>query len=123
MTNDFGVPLEIDTGVVSFGESIRALSFAKGLALSSNSTIALKIDARRHANDELRTAGPIAFSGSLTVSNVSGALKEGDAFRLFASSGYSGVFEHFRLPELPSNLKWNTQTLTNGILSITSSKP
>jgi beta-glucanase (GH16 family) len=123
MTNEFGVPLKIDGGVVSFGESVRALSFTKGLMLSSNSTIALNIDAARHANDELKLTGPVTFAGSLAVSNVSGDLKEGDTFRLFGASGYSGVFEHFTLPNLPLNLKWNTKSLTNGVLSIISSQP
>jgi beta-glucanase (GH16 family) len=119
--NDFDAPLKIDAGVVSLGESIKTLSFASGLTLSSNSTIGLKIDAASHTNDELRIVGPITFAGSLTVSNLAGDLKEGDSFKLFAAAEGSGAFEHFTLPTLPSNLEWNTRTLSNGILSVVSS--
>ncbi len=119
--NDFSAPLKVDAGLVSLGKSIRALTFAGGLTLCSNSTIVLKIDAASHTCDELMIAGPVNFAGSLTVSNIAGDLKTGDAFRLFAAGECSGAFEHFTLPILPSNLEWNTRTLTNGILSIISS--
>ncbi len=118
----FNPPLRIDAGALSFGEAIRTLNFAHGLALSSNSTMVLKVDAARHANDQLRIAGAAALTGNLSVSNVAGDFKEGDSFRLFEATEYSGAFEHFTLPTLPTGLEWNTQRLTNGILSITSSR-
>ena len=121
-TKDFAAPLKVDAGVLSLGTSFRTLVMAGGLMLSSNSAIVLKIDAARHASDQLKIAGPIAFAGSLTVSNLSGDLKEGDSLRLFNATEYSGTFEHFTLPELPANLEWNTRTLTNGVLSVISSK-
>jgi autotransporter-associated beta strand protein len=120
-TNDFGAPLKLDEGALSLGSSIRTLTFTSELTLCSNSSIVLKIDAARHTNDTLRTVGPIDFAGSLTVSNLSGDLKEGDSFQLFAAAECSGTFQNFKLPLLPSNLEWNTRTLTNGILSIISS--
>jgi len=124
-TYDFGAPLKVDDGVLSVGSSIQAATFASGLTLSANSTVSLKIVASQHKNDALEIAGRMAFAGSLTVSGGSAGLKAGDSFKLFKAEGYDGSFEHFNLPALPSNLEWNTQTLTNGILSIISpnSKP
>ena len=122
-TNDFGAPLEIDAGAISFGKQIRAPKFASGFMPTSKSIIAVKIDAARMTNDELKIIGPVAFAGNLTVTNLGGDLKEGDSFKLFAATEYSGIFEHFTLPALPSGLEWNTRSLTNGILSVISSKP
>jgi len=119
----FRAPLKIDAGVLSIGTAVRRLIFNGALALSSNSTIILKIDASRHANDQLKIVDPVTFAGSLTVSNVTGDLKEGDSFKLFAASEYNGAFEHFTLPPLPPHLAWNTRALTNGFLSVISSKP
>jgi hypothetical protein len=120
-TNSISVPFTVDSGAVSFGSSIKTLAFA-GLTLSSNSTIALKIDAALHACDELKVAGPLLFRGTLMVWSVSGELKEGVSFKLFDAKGFAGAFEHFTLPTLPANMEWDTRALTNGMLSVVSSK-
>ncbi len=117
--NEFGGRLNMEAGVFSAGDAIGAVTFS-GLTLSSNSTIAVKLNGALRASGQLKIANPIIYRGNLTVSNVGGELKAGDEFKLFEAEGYSGDFGHLTLPPLAPGLEWNTRTLTNGILSVIS---
>jgi autotransporter-associated beta strand protein len=107
-------------GVISPGNSIGTLTFSGALTLSSNSIIFLELNNSLQTSDQLKIAGPMLYQGTLTVTNVAGQLKEGDRFKLFEATTYSGAFHHITLPVLPPDLEWNTRTLTNGILSVIS---
>ncbi len=66
------------------------------------------------------TGNPLAFGGSLVVTNLSGgSLAAGDTFTLFSASSYSGAFSSLNLPVLPVGMLWDAGNLaTNGTLTI-----
>jgi hypothetical protein len=72
------------------------------------------------AKDQIQVTGPLAYVGSLTVSNLGpDALAAGDSFQLFnASGGYSGAFSSLSLPPLPASLGWTNQLLVNGSIAV-----
>jgi autotransporter-associated beta strand protein len=115
--NQFGGELNVDSGVLSTGDSIEPLA-CSSLTLCTNSTLALKINGATHTSDRVKIRGSVLFHGNLTISNIEGELKAGDQFKLFEAVSYSGAFDHVSLPSLNAGLEWNTQSLTNGILSI-----
>ncbi len=116
-TNKFDGLLNVEAGTLSTGNAIGTLTFS-GLALSTNSTIALKVNGALRTSDRLKIGSPIIYSGNLKISNVAGEWKAGDQFQLFEAENYSGAFDHITLPSLAPGLEWNTRTLTNGILSV-----
>ncbi|HWC58401.1 MAG TPA: glycoside hydrolase family 16 protein [Verrucomicrobiae bacterium] len=114
---EFSSRFNVEAGAFSTGDAIGTLTFS-GLALSTNSTIALKVNGALRTSDQLKIGSPIIFSGNLKISNVAGECKAGDQFQLFEAENYSGAFDHITLPSLAPGLEWNTRTLTNGILSV-----
>jgi hypothetical protein len=69
-------------------------------------------------NDQLNVSGTLNYGGTLVLTNLSGTLAAGDSFTLFSAANYSGSFASLNLPPLGVGLAWNTNGLTNGILSI-----
>jgi autotransporter-associated beta strand protein len=120
--NSFQGRLNVEAGTLSTGASIETL-VCSGLTLSSNSTIAIKVDAASHAHDQFKIGGPIVFRGNLTIANAGGELKAGDQFKLFEAESYGGEFDHLTLPSLASGLEWDTRALRNGMLSAILTKP
>ena len=59
------------------------------------------------------------YGGTLVVTNLGASpFAAGDSFKLFSAAGYAGSFTNIQ-PVIPGiNLAWNTNTLTNGILSV-----
>jgi hypothetical protein len=71
-------------------------------------------------NDVLACGGAIVYGGVLNAQNIGGSLAVGNSFKLFSATNYSGVFSAI-VPATPgSSLAWNTNGLTNGVLSIVS---
>ncbi len=64
----------------------------------------------------IRTGGPIAYGGTLTVINSGAAPSNGSAFQLFSASTYNGSFSATNLPPLSGGLVWVDTLLTNGTI-------
>ncbi len=101
--------------------SIGALTISNSLSLAGTTTLALNKTAL--TNDSIRGLASISYGGSLNVLNLGGSLNAGDTFTLFQSSSYSGAFASITLPPLASGLAWNTNSLTNGVISVVSTVP
>ena len=66
----------------------------------------------------------LTFGGALVVTNLGGALANGDSFPLFNAANYAGVFNSLTLPALGANLFWNTNLLNvNGTLTVAAYLP
>jgi hypothetical protein len=74
-------------------------------------------------NDELLVAGALNYGGTLTVTNLTGWPAAGDNFPIFQAASYNGTFAALNLPALGAGLAWNTNSLTNGILSVVATVP
>jgi T5SS/PEP-CTERM-associated repeat protein len=70
-------------------------------------------------NDQIQVAAPLTYAGYLSV-NKSGPtpLANGDSFKLFAASSYTGAFSTLYLPAPPAGLMWTNQLLVNGTIAV-----
>jgi len=93
------------------------LNFANSLALSG--TTVMELNRTNAPNADLISAATLSFGGTLTVTNLGGALQAGDSFQLFSGS-ITGMFAATNLPALsPTNLFWDTSELNSqGIISV-----
>jgi autotransporter-associated beta strand protein len=106
-------------GIIAPGNSTGILTINNSVTLRG--TTIMELNRTAHTNDVLRSTTTISYGGTLLLTNLSGTLTTGDSFRLFDAASYSGGFTNI-IPAIPGiNLAWNTNGLTNGILSIGSS--
>jgi autotransporter-associated beta strand protein len=93
------------------------LNFANNLAVSGS--VVMELNRTNAPNADLISAATVSFGGTLTVTNLGGALQAGDSFQLFSGS-ISGMFAATNLPVLSStNLFWDTSKLNSqGIVSV-----
>lgn len=93
------------------------LNFADSLALSG--TVVMEINRTNNPSADLISATTLSFGGTLTVTNLGGALQAGDSFQLFSGS-ITGMFAATNLPALlPTNLFWDASKLNSqGIISV-----
>ena len=100
----------IVNGTVNPGP-LGTLSFANSLALSGATV--MELNRTNTPNADLISAETLAFGGTLTVTNIGGALQAGDSFQLF-SGAITGTFAATNLPALSANLFWDTSKLNSG---------
>ena len=86
-----------------------------------NGVTIIKINRNNGAplNDHISLpSGAITYGGTLTVNNIGAPPTAGDNFQIFSAGSYNGNFTALNLPTLGTGLAWNTNTLTNGVLSV-----
>ncbi|EEF59578.1 LamG-like jellyroll fold domain-containing protein [Pedosphaera parvula] len=98
--------------------SIGKLSFGGNLTLGPGAVTAMEVSATAQTNDQLNVAGTLNLGGTLYVINLGGTFAPGQSFKLFNSGNCVGTFSALVLPWLSAGMAWNTNDLTNGILSI-----
>ena len=102
----------------AIANSIGTLSFGGNLTLAPRTLTLMEIDPAAQTNDQLKVAGTLTYGGTLYVANMPGAFAPGQSFKLFDAGSYAGSFATLTLPSLDAPLTWNTDGLTNGILSV-----
>jgi autotransporter-associated beta strand protein len=103
---------------------IGRLTFNGSLTLGVNSTQYFEIQKAGLTNDSVFVSGALVLNGTLTVTNLGGALAAGDVFQLFSAGTFSGSFSTVNLPPLEAGLAWNTSELsTAGKISVVSVEP
>ncbi|HEU5125585.1 MAG TPA: autotransporter-associated beta strand repeat-containing protein [Verrucomicrobiae bacterium] len=104
--------------------SIGRLTFNGSLTLGANSTQHFDIQKTGLTNDSVFVSGALVLNGTLTVTNLAGALAAGDVFQLFSAGTFSGSFSTVNLPPLDAGLAWNTNQLsTAGKISVVRVEP
>jgi len=101
------------------GVGVGRLTVNNSVTLSAGSTTRIELDKAAGTNAQLRVVGSLAYGGTLSVTNLGGALWTGDAFRIFDAASVTGVFAATNLPPLPASFNWQWSP-ANGTLSITS---
>jgi autotransporter-associated beta strand protein len=102
---------------LSPGPAIGTLTVTNAATLQG--TASMKLNKAANTNDSLRGAASIAYGGTLSLTNLAGALAPGDSFRLFNGSAYSGAFSKLLPPMAGSGLAWDTSgLLNNGTLRV-----
>jgi hypothetical protein len=105
----------ISAGVNS--TAVGVLSVTNNVTLEGNTL--MKLNASTRTNDVIvSTNGFIAYGGTLTLTNLSGAFTAGESFQLFNATNITGVFTSI-IPATPgAGLAWSTNNLPSGILSV-----
>lgn len=109
------------SGTLSPGNSTGSLTIINTLTL--NGTTYIELNKAIPTNDVIRGISAVNYGGTLTVTNLGGTLAPGDSFKVFYSTIYNGSFATLNLPPLGTGLAWNTNSLTNGILSVIATVP
>ena len=95
------------------------LTFSNSPVLNGVTLIKINRNNGAPLNDQIiLPASAITYRSTLTVSNISAALTAGDSFKFFSAAGYHGAFATLNLPTLGTGLVWNTNPLSNGVLSV-----
>ncbi len=108
-------------GALSLGSTADSLVVGNNLTLNSGSTTTLQIQRSPAANSSVSVGATVTFGGTLVVTNMGGALTNGDSFQLFSAANYSGTFGGYVLPAIATNLVWNTNSLVaSGVITVAS---
>jgi autotransporter-associated beta strand protein len=117
-----GGPVTVQAGgTLSPGNSTGLLTINNTLTL--NGTTFIELNKAVPTNDVIQGISTVNYGGTLTVTNLDGTLVAGDSFTIFYASNYNGGFETSNLPPLGAGLAWNTDSLTNGVLSVVATVP
>ncbi len=111
----------VNNGTIAPGTSgaIGALTFSNSLVLNGVTQVKINRNNGAPLNDEvILPSSGIIYGGTLTVNNLGAPLTAGDSFQIFSAANYNGIFAALNLPLLGTGLAWNTNALTNGILSV-----
>jgi autotransporter-associated beta strand protein len=121
-TGSVAGPAVIQGGEISpgsgLGSTIGTLSFGSNLTFGPRILVLMDINAATQTSSQLNVAGTLTFGGTLYVANLGGTLSNGQSFQLFNAGTYAGSFGALTLPSLNPGLAWNTNGLTNGVLSV-----
>jgi autotransporter-associated beta strand protein len=115
-----GGTVDIQSGAtLSPGASIGVLGGSGSATLAG--TIFIELDKANSTNDMFVATAGLNYGGDLIVTNLGGTLAVGDAFKIFDSSAYAGVFNTITLPSgIPAGAIWNLDTLAvDGTIRIT----
>ena len=103
-------------GTLSPGASIGVLTCSNNVTLQAGSTNYFELNKTLGTNDQLRVSGALAYAGTLSITNLSGALAGGNTFKLFSAASASGNFT--TLAGAPgAGLVWKFNA-TNGVLTV-----
>jgi hypothetical protein len=107
-------------GELAPGNPLGTLTVSNNLTLSAGSTTFMQIQHSPLTNNAVKVKGTLTEGGTLNVTNIGvAAFTNGDSFKLFNATSYSGAFAVVVLPSLPAGLGWNTNALnTSGTLSV-----
>jgi autotransporter-associated beta strand protein len=100
--------------------AIGMLTFTNDVILNSGGTTYMEVNKSLKTNDVLRVVlGRLTCDGTLSMTNLAGALTNGDSFKILDATNCTGTFATLALPALSTNLAWNTGSLyTSGTLSV-----
>jgi fibronectin-binding autotransporter adhesin len=102
--------------------AIGTLSISNALTFAAGSTNAAEVNKTTLTQDLVKGITTLTYGGTLTVTNLAAtAFANGDSFKLFDATTYTGAFSAI-IPASPgSGLVWNTNQLTtSGTLSVVS---
>jgi autotransporter-associated beta strand protein len=119
-TGIVGGATTVNGTLIPGGNGVGKLTFTNKLTLASTALTLMELSKAQATNDVLAVGGTLTLAGTLTVTNVSGALASGDSFSLLSAGTFSGGFSTLNLPPLATGLGWNTSALnTSGMLVVT----
>ena len=112
-------------GTVAPGNGIGTLTVTNGVIMGGNAVLEVNRAGSPNADRLLTTS--ITEGGTITVTNIGGALQPGDTFQLLSTApttnNLSGTFATTTLPVLAPGLSWNNTLASNGKITVTGTLP
>ncbi len=105
-------------GALCPGASIGQLAVNGRVALLAGSSNYFEISKAENTNDNIVASSNVLYGGTLIVTNLGGTLTNGDSFKLFTSTAFSGSFSSLVLPPLDVGLSWKNNLRSNGSLQV-----
>ncbi len=105
-------------GTLSPGAGIGTFTVNANVTLQAGSTNFIEISKSPLSRDVLNVTGTLALGGTLRVTNLAGTLAYGDTFTIFQAGTVSGGFSAYALPSLAAGLKWDTNAILSGVISV-----
>jgi hypothetical protein len=104
-------------GITTGANEVGAIAATNGIVLNGTTVIKLK---GAGTNDMVQsTSAGITYGGTLSLVNISGVpLAAGDSFEIFCANSYGGAFGTITPSTPGAGLLWNTNQLSNGVLSV-----
>ena len=100
------------------------LTMSNSVTLNTGANLVMQLKKSALTNDLLVVHSNLALNGTLTMTNLSGTLTEGDSFKILSAGSFSGNFAALNLPSLAYGLGWKTNTVaTNGVLTVINIQP
>lgn len=96
------------------GNSVGVLNFSDNLTLLGTAMM----EVQNGGNDMIKVLGGLVYGGTLSLTNIGGALSSPVTFDLFDSASQSGTFTSITLPTLSNGLSWSAFNYANGSISI-----
>ncbi len=105
------------------GGALTTLTFNNNLTLNGGSMTVMEVNTSPVLTNAMaQVAGALTYGGTLVITNFSpNSFAAGDSFKLFSAASYLGVFTNISPASPGFGLAWNTDGLTNGIVSVVSS--
>jgi len=109
-------------GRLAPGTSIGILTVNNSLSLSGVTVV--ELNAAAGTNDLVSGLTSVTYGGTLSLSNLAGAITAANTFKLFSANSYHGAFTAITPASPGPGLAWNTNTLaTDGTLRVVSISP
>jgi autotransporter-associated beta strand protein len=109
-------------GRLAPGTSIGTLTVNNSLSLSG--VTLMELNAAAGTNDRVSGLTSVTYGGTLSLSNLAGAITAANTFKLFGANSYNGTFAAITPASPGPGLAWNTNTLaTDGTLRVVSTAP
>lgn len=111
-TGTVGTLVVNSNGTFAPGDNgIESLNVSGNLTLDSGSFSLFEINTAGDVSDLAISSALLTFGGTLTITNIGGALVAGDSFNLFDWSSSTGTFSSVILPALGGGLAWDQSNL------------
>ena len=119
-TGTVGALVVNSNGTFAPGDNgIESLNVSGNLTLDGGSFSVFEINTAGDISDLAISTALLSFGGTLTVTNIGGALVAGDVFNLFDWATSSGSFASVNLPGLDTGLAWDPSNLySTGQISV-----
>jgi autotransporter-associated beta strand protein len=112
-TGTLSGPLVVNAGAtLAPGSSIGTLTVNNNLTLQVGSITSVELNKTAATCDQVLGLSNVLYGGTLVITNLSGTLVGGEAFKLFDAATYSGSFTALSPTNPPgAGFSWNTNTL------------